>query len=220
MNESNRELTAAEEEQLLRYLAGEMGREEHARFEAEILASDVLSQALYARQNLDAITGAHLDGFEAEPEAAPRRADPGPSSDGWSWLRALLRPVTLLPVAATAALVLFLVQPGSDRDQETARLRGASTTIHLVAPRDVVGARPAQFVWSRFPGAAEYQVEILTPEMRSVSTRSTTDTTLTAAEFLPAGFISGYWRVTPMDTRGLPAAIGTVAPFEIRGESR
>lgn len=203
MSEHRDSLTPQDEERLARYRSGEMTSEEHRAFEAELLTSDLLMEALYQDVSL----------AESLRELRPGTFGAGPEQRSSFW-RSLLGAFhgwrIWIPVAATAAVALLILRPPKEPT-----VRGELGVTRAIAPIGTLKEPPARFVWSASPGAIRYRFVLYDAQFHVVSTQVVSDTSLAAAGLLPVDLERGAWQVTPIDSSDQPLAPTPPARFQI-----
>lgn len=194
-------------ERLARYRAGSMSKSEREAFEKDVLASETLSEALYAELSLE---------VAANPEAPEQ-----PESRRGASIRPLRpRAVALrwLPIAAGLAAVVALgwwrwhprpLPQGADY------VRGEAGLTAL-EPSGTLDAPPARFRWTRDPGAASYRVELFDASGNDVATAVTRDTVLAFTAVTGETLSAGQWRVVAIGADGLDRRAVSRAAYEVR----
>lgn len=192
-------LTPEQEERLARYRAGAMTADERAAFERQVVASEALSEALYAEVSLDALA------VEAREPARVPGARPAlvlrPRRD-WSWGVTRI----LLPAAAVLIVIAGVFRlTGRERGAPAVPdiVRGAESLAEPLEPVGELAAPPQRFTWTRDPGAESYRVDLYAPDGSVIGTYVTRDTTLGYSALSPAAVAAGEWQVVPLDTDGL-----------------
>lgn len=209
----NYRLTPEQEELLARYRAGAMPADERAAFERQVVASEALSEALYAEVSLDALDAEARETarvLDARPALAAR------SRRGWSW--GVTR--VLLPAAAALIVVAGIFRlAGPPRGAHPApdTVRGAEALAAPLEPVGELAAPPQRFVWSRDAGAESYRVDLYALDGSVIGTSVTRDTTMDFAALSPAEVAAGEWQVVPLDADGLERPATPRAAFHTRG---
>jgi hypothetical protein len=185
------------EEQLQQYLDGRMPPEDRLAFEEELLADPGLMAATYdevlVRDALnEAIKARHIVREASRP--ARRR---------WA--------IPFLAVTAAASIsFLVFVLPRPTHDDV---FRGdSSSRPHAVAPAGEITEPPVRFIWTRDPVAARYRLEIFGSDSNRLHVSTTEDTFMVMGqEYTPP--VSGFWKVTSLDSIGVGAHGTGKVPF-------
>jgi len=182
VNELRRGLSDHQEDALARYRSGTMPAAERAVFEREVLANDVLAEALYSEQGLDAVSDRSV--------ARARSAFP----------RGLAIAASLVAVAGA---VVLLPRLAGHRPERGEILRGGDATAAApLEPLGDIAGPPTSFRWRRDPGAESYRLEIFGADGRKAVTTVTGDTVIAAATVGVDTLTSGSWRVVPIAADG------------------
>jgi len=201
---TDRPLTPDEQEQLARYLAAQMSRDQQEAFEQRILDDPALAEAVYSQAALDPhlpVRGAAAPRVVRLPERRPQ---------AWRWGFAL-------PVAAAVIAALVLTLPGRiGRHAPADQMRGAEAVPRLREPAATVDHLPARFAWSAAAGAVTYRLQIVAVDSTLIYQATTADTAIEIpAGALPATLVSARWRVVPYDDAGLELPIPPYAEFRV-----
>ena len=193
-------LTPEQEERLALYRAGAMSAAERVAFEREALASDALSEALYAEVSLDLVRSDPRPMAKVTPLPVRR-----PSATRW-----------LVPLAAVliAVSVLLLLRPRPSVTPGVDVLRGAAS-LSALEPVGNVSAPPERFRWTSVPGAASYRIELFDLSGNSMGTGISRDTTIAFGALAHAPLAAGEWRVTAIGPDGIDRDSRTRAAFRV-----
>jgi hypothetical protein len=205
-------LTPEQEEALARYRAGAMSAAERAAFEREALASDALSEALYAEVSLDLVRPAPRPLTASAPAASRPMATVTPlplrrSRSAARWLVPLAA-----GVIAVSALVLLRPRPSVTPGADV--LRGVAS-LSALEPVGNVTATPERFRWTSVPGATSYRVELFDLSGNSMGTAVSRDTTIGFGAVARAPLAAGEWRVTAIGPDGIDRDSRTRAAFRV-----
>jgi hypothetical protein len=179
------------DEQMERYLAGEMPERERVEFERKIVENPELSEQLYADSQIRVA-------LEAAAEEKRRAREPAPTSESRPWWHL---PVLRwgVPAVAVAIVAIFaIVDRGPNGPTPREVFRGAEAGFVALSPRGDVGEPPTRFVWTSHPGAVQYRFELFDAASNRVHTSVTADTTVQVFVTGPAAS-EGFWTVTPLD---------------------
>lgn len=222
--ESGSDLPDAQAERLARYAAGSMTQGERTQFEREILASEALSEALYADESLRAAVAGMSDDVA---RARARRSAPGMKRSRASWLR------FALPLAAGVAIAVVAPRlfdrfggdhASSESEHSGRTLRSgkvlesenkisppvpgpSSVTAPTVKPLFPFGTfteDPLRFEWTSDPAATAYRIEMTGESGERIFSLETPETTIA----FPGRDLASrrgdviVWRVTPIVPQG------------------
>lgn len=188
-------------EQLERYLTGEMSADERIAFEDSVLNSDELSDRIYG----DATVRATL-----EHVVHARRKRAVAARVPW-WRRRVVR--WLAPAVAVAAVAVIVVVQQQSRELPVV-FRGSGDAVLAVAPAGDIATPPERFVWHSLPAASAYRFELFDPELPApVFSTTTSDTVVSLATGVAPP--RGYWKVTPLNDVGVGTTGGTLTHYAV-----
>lgn len=191
------------EDQLQRYLLGEMSPEERAAYEDEVLSNEDLIDQIYADENARAA-------IETARRARRERALATGARRSW-WRRGMGG--WLIPAAAVIAVLAVVLVRQSTTPVSPPLFRGGTSGIVAVKPQGEVSNVPQRFVWH--PGkAAAYRFELFDASSHSIFSTVTHDTVVTPTDVtVPT---RGYWTVTPLDDLNLTAGEPLLTHYRLR----
>jgi hypothetical protein len=201
-------MTSSPDEQMARYLAGEMSASERREFEDKILRDRELASTLYADVNL-------RSSFDEAARTQRGRAHDGAEQrDAW-WRKPSFR--WAVPAAAASVIVIVAIGIFNPRGPEDPSVfRGDGSVLQPITPKGDLNAPPNQFVWRSDPQATRYRFEWFDESSKPVFVTITADTVVSPGPADLSGPIParGYWRVTPLDEMNVSGRPGPPVWYE------